>query len=1228
MVRKVPKSAFENVSSLASYLNSFVHLDFFFVPAEIEESGDHFVVKYLFVPSRKANLGELRDNDEFVRRLILLSRSVLASLCPPIRYFSSDDVFIVGDELFFVPPLPLDVGSLQSPSSDERSGACFINPQPDRLGTLKFLARIVDTYDLEQKYRTITQIMNSGFSSIQDIDRELYGEKFCSALRVLKRKLDENIGEAVGLRGKVFKVRLAPLNRMVSDLLFAEIFSELNGKFVLFNVKNDFTNIIRQLVAAYYDKLPNDVREPLAKCLYASCRFDTVLLDVLEALLSLGRDIVLFVDDLENADFFIKVFVKKLELLASNGFTVVVVSTEVNNPHFELSETVPEEVLQTLSEIEIRPLTLETEGTHENFASELLAGLALVGKSGLLLELQKLARHYGEEGTKALGELLNRKLVHIRGARYELDGKAHERVLSNMDDRAKASLCAKLTSVFGTTDGRFGSAILTSAKLLEEAEQLASAASLYLRFIRHNLDTYSSSPTRLREIFQKLYEILKKIGRTESYSFRRLWLQYRYQTLDEVLEEFNDEFKDDDPLLSCLYHFVNNNFRECEKFRDVALDGKQSVFKRAQLLLLVARAEYNLTDRISEECERELTALFNQLPNRKGTFSVKAEIALLLSYAKVYYDKRIALSYLKHAEHLINACNALHLRITFLNLLGIAHDSELISTVFLREAVETARAIGYAKRLYDPLVNYLRAVLYFGMLEIFKNLSERAIKLIPSDEEVTPAQKAFLLRIAGFLHTYQQEYELGMRLFSKSLALEAENGLQRSTLRSLVLHELMCGHIENAKRVLQENRDDPALRTRALEYLAELVLAEDADTFRKTWEEYKNSKVYLLREEILYLFADKLVEVDEQGFLSEVNKWEMLYSLERTKLSLFYVLLAKQRYYQLKGNDLKRYLTLARIVRLAEEMKISHPFIKEAVEYLTRVAGGVSSSSILTSFLEVLHSVDSRLSLEQLVKLYASLILEFFNARKVYIRVCDEQTSLNVEYGTLTKLERSGTTVNASPLTVSLSGSIDEKSRYELYFSSEESFRQSQEELEGAVAMVEEIFAENVAAILLRERASRDPLTGLFNRWKINDVLGEFMREFRLSGRNFSIFVIDIDGFKKINDSYGHTKGDQVLKWLAKVLESEVGKEAIVGRFGGEEFIGIIPAEKAKAFEVCERLRAVVESNSEDAIGFRVTFSAGVACAIERGTLTELIGLADQRLYVAKASGKNRVIVE
>ncbi|MGR9072052.1 MAG: diguanylate cyclase [Gammaproteobacteria bacterium] len=166
--------------------------------------------------------------------------------------------------------------------------------------------------------------------------------------------------------------------------------------------------------------------------------------------------------------------------------------------------------------------------------------------------------------------------------------------------------------------------------------------------------------------------------------------------------------------------------------------------------------------------------------------------------------------------------------------------------------------------------------------------------------------------------------------------------------------------------------------------------------------------------------------------------------------------------------------------------------------------------------------------------------------------------------------------------------------------------------------------------IALRAMAQRDHLTGLFNKRMCHQLLkGEIQRSAR-TGNPFSLLLIDLDHFKRINDTYGHLAGDKALKSFAGMLVKNARVIDTICRYGGEEFIVILPETSDRsATEIAERLRAAIDKESfaiEKPVRLHLTVSIGIASfPLHAATFQTLIDAADRAMYEAKKAGRNKV---
>ncbi|MDP3305930.1 MAG: diguanylate cyclase [Erysipelotrichaceae bacterium] len=192
----------------------------------------------------------------------------------------------------------------------------------------------------------------------------------------------------------------------------------------------------------------------------------------------------------------------------------------------------------------------------------------------------------------------------------------------------------------------------------------------------------------------------------------------------------------------------------------------------------------------------------------------------------------------------------------------------------------------------------------------------------------------------------------------------------------------------------------------------------------------------------------------------------------------------------------------------------------------------------------------------------------------------------------------------------------------------------SQNKLIGAL----EFFTENKDELSLRDNLNRvlresyeDPLTGISNRRYLTSIIESKIREFRLIGKSFGVAFIDIDNFKRINDSYGHDVGDSIIKILVSTIQQNLRKSDFVGRWGGEEFLIIFSDVSIDELVIAaEKTRTLVASSSlrlsdQD---LNITISIGATLVVDSDDPESIVTRADQLMYISKRTGKNKVTID
>lgn len=172
---------------------------------------------------------------------------------------------------------------------------------------------------------------------------------------------------------------------------------------------------------------------------------------------------------------------------------------------------------------------------------------------------------------------------------------------------------------------------------------------------------------------------------------------------------------------------------------------------------------------------------------------------------------------------------------------------------------------------------------------------------------------------------------------------------------------------------------------------------------------------------------------------------------------------------------------------------------------------------------------------------------------------------------------------------------------------------------------------ENVFHDKIYRMATIDAVTQTFNKKYLTESLDAEFKFARSYGRDLSVLYFDLDFFKKVNDVYGHNAGDFILKETASLVKSVIRKDDIFCRFGGEEFVVLLPNTNAKvAFDLSERIRATIERHIFKFESKRIeqTISIGVSqLTKDMNEPKDLLADADRKLYLSKANGRNRVTV-
>lgn len=163
---------------------------------------------------------------------------------------------------------------------------------------------------------------------------------------------------------------------------------------------------------------------------------------------------------------------------------------------------------------------------------------------------------------------------------------------------------------------------------------------------------------------------------------------------------------------------------------------------------------------------------------------------------------------------------------------------------------------------------------------------------------------------------------------------------------------------------------------------------------------------------------------------------------------------------------------------------------------------------------------------------------------------------------------------------------------------------------------------------ILKRQANQDPLTGLLNARAFYERCDHLIKQCQSQHKSYSVVFIDLDHFKRVNDTYGHKAGDEVLKTVAQTLQQQCAKQGVLGRIGGEEFSLLLPETNAsdadqQAQSLLDAIRSI--EISVENVSFKITASLGVATCRLR-SMRDIQEDSDAAMYLAKQQGRNRVV--
>lgn len=1031
-------------------------------------------------------------------------------------------------------------------------------------------------------------------------------------------------------------------------------------------------DLIVQTLELTADNIPKKLVEELSFCLENVCKIDSISLAIVEALSTL-RQVVIIVDDYQEAAETLRAMLRRIMSHASEGCVKVVAfsvedfddfSEKITIPPFDLDETkeliknsvgefsnieefaawvnavtsglpgLMVEYLRTLYENEL--FEIQKDGRYR-FDTDLVAGLT----TDFVIR-EKIQKFFDEPEVflSVLGQKFEQReldlLKRLTGFNFRIEDLIAEGIIYREYNRYRFALRQYWEAFYNLVpDGKKRWLHEKLSESIDEPEKRAwhfevmgrrvSAARVYLQAVYDGLKFYHS-PSLLRSYLARVKEL---IGDRVSYAVIKFEVELAERTNEFYV--LNDLSIPDSKLYSYYLgqkFFLTYQEKEAAEIfsRYAEGFGKLGTLRR---IFGRVKSEY-FYQRRRGNYYTALKSILSQL-SEKNPLEAKLLVDVYILLADLIGTGVEATSYLKTAEKIALEYNIAHKLPAIYNNLAVVSVSNTLAIQYLKRAVEVALDIGLPARAYLAHLNLLYHSLYAGKIKEFVDglmeIKPRLKMLNLKDELV------YCNTLEAFYHAYNFEIDEALT-HVKEMGELISDDLERILLeisvhfvtRDLVKVKELISKIEN--RIGELNRDERVV--------LELLKAYGTPGFGEKWFEYAKSPAKIYREEILAVFGEDLAKISPDAVRNELLNLEKMFIVDGSFLSLALLYEGFHNYYKAIGNSYKSRVYLRKALEIYMNIGLLNACSKIAQLHGYQFDVQRVESIRLTSYDQFLKEMISSLKIAD-IRIKPDIVLSYFASslvsklpfQGVETKVMDNYLEREIVASVGNVKECNFERIQASPLELVLKGEIDPQARY--YLCCENEYlalsRQHLDELFKYVEVIDFTLVSVFKSLLTTLRSMVDPLTKLYTRYYLISLLEELFRNASQYYDHFSVVMCDIDNFKKINDTYGHLVGDEVLKAIAKVFRENLRSQDLVGRFGGEEFLLAFPHTDAEeTVVVLERLRRVLRGLGQ--FPFSVTLSFGVAeyKAGAVDSVDSLIIKADTALYHAKNTGKDRIV--
>lgn len=502
------------------------------------------------------------------------------------------------------------------------------------------------------------------------------------------------------------------------------------------------------------------------------------------------------------------------------------------------------------------------------------------------------------------------------------------------------------------------------------------------------------------------------------------------------------------------------------------------------------------------------------------------------------------------------------------------------------------------------------------------------------------------IAIKCFYYIYNEDFEnfnnemMKLLKFNVNSSEQIQRRVKYFYLYLMAIFSIMKNAPENALKYKNEIKEFSTTLNH-VEFMIDIFLSNNIDDIKQSFDDLFKGNINL--EETVLILNEKFAEYDELSELFESRALELIEKAKENGLRLSYTMVYEglAKFYLSKNNISKafKYFRLSCFYYRAfnmqtKEIKLSNYFnknekVKRIFKFQDKMIKNENTSRFYADLLNISNKIISLDDTQEILDNILNFFKKKFPVSDIYLKIDSDMFEVQ-SVNNFEMVIPSDEVFSTDPLEIYyVSNYKDFSIRYYLNNRNLITSFDLFVEIFDSIVIIDNFLSGSLNRIIHQQNSIHDYLTGSFSRRYLYLRLEEEFEKSKREDKDLCLILLDLDDFKIINDTYGHKKGDEVLKFLVQLAKKSLRNFDILGRYGGEEFIILLPDTSEKeGVKIAERLKDNLSKESKDFFGFSVTASFGLTSLKQKKDVLSyetLIENADKATYKAKESGKNQV---